>query len=482
MLRDISFDQARAAALRYLDCIPAMISPGSARNFAVILALILLFGAYYLLPGLKVFGLDEVHYYDSFKFKLREEGRWINFLLHHWLRQIPLVTHSLLFLLCSWMILFRIADNLIQEARYAAVIASVLLMAPPFVQQSLWPATHLPTVITLLILIWLVRKGFSHRTIYLLGGVLLFGAMQNYYFMLPLFFIGEIASENRRSGKVRSYLLSHLFYWILGAMIGFLFALVAVFVLTGQIGIVPAEWRRIMPASDFQSLVRNIIFIIESFREQAFLLFKSSTNNNPIYIVSLLLLFVFRFEFWRSGLPGILILLAVGISFFVFSIPLAPIIETRSLVALSSAIIILLLVSNQSNRKTYWPSIILLLWTGWNLSINAHSYLNIHKSRTEFVLQKIVTVLPQHPSNYNALAIFGKVDHKLNEAILFNNGPFTRPIVLASGFNDFLDCRVDRKECHTLALKFDLLSKATDQPIKFIGVSDNIAVIVLGGV
>ena len=480
-MKNILFDQARSGTLQYLDRMPLFINPLIIRNLAAILSLILLFSAYYLLPGLKVFGLDEVHYYPSFEFKLMEEGRWINFMLHHGLRQMPLVTYSLLFLFCSWVVLFRIASNFSQDSRYAVIIASVLLMAPSFVHQSLWPATHFPTVITLLILTWLAEKGVSHRIIYLLGGFLLFGMMQNYYFILPLLFLGRLDSENQDAGKIGTYLFSHFFFWILGSIVGFVLALVAIFIITGQVGITPAEWRQAMPVQDFQGLIRNVFFVIQSLKAEVLLLFMSGTNNNPVYLLGLMLLLVFRFQFWRSGLPKVIILLAVSISFFVFSIPLAAAIATRSLVALSSAIIILLLVSSQLRHRTYWLSVFLLLWMGSNFSINAHSYLNVHKTETEFILQKIVTVLPQHPSNYNALAIFGKVDEKYKEAKLFNDGPFTRPIVLAAGFNSFWECRMSvPKECDALGKKLNLSSITANKTVEFVGVSEDIAVILFG--
>jgi hypothetical protein len=468
-MKAIPFNQAQTAALRWFDRIAAALS------------LLLLISAYYLLLNLKIFGHDEVHYYHDFTFKLKEEGRWINFLLHHWLRQVPLAIHAVLFVCGSWLVLFRIAKNLTRDIGYSVVIASVLLLSPPYIEQSLWPATLLPTTLALLALSWLADKGVSHKVIYPFGGVLLFGMMQNCYFLLPLFFLRRKELEHKDIDKLGSYLFSHLFYWISGAIAGALFSSAAVFIATGQAGIVPAEWRHTAPVHDLKSLARNMLYVIESFKRQAYQLWKSGSGNSPVYISGLILLCAFRLQFWRSDFSRILILLAVGAAFFAFSVPLAPVIQTRSLIALSVAMLLVLLVSNQPPLRIHWLSIILLLWTGWNLSINGRSYLSVHKTRAEFVMRKMQSVLPDHPSSYETVAIFGQMDKRYREAQIFNSPPYARSIAFASGVKDYWDCRTSSKECDMLARKFSLASRSINQAIEFIGTSDNVAVILLGG-
>ena len=475
------FDRALSKMSPVLERLRWYIDPDAARTLAAIVALISVFNAYYLLPGLGVFGLDEVHYYPDFTFKLQAEGRWINFLLHDALRKPALATAALLFISISWLTLFNIARELTQDTRYATIIASVLLVAPPFAQQSLWPATHLPAVVTLLALTLLARNGASHRVIYLLGGVLLFGMLQNYYFMLPLLFLGRFDSANKPVGAVGMQLADHFLFWILGAIAGAILALSAVFLVTGEIGITPAEWRRAMPAQNFQDIVRNIFYVLDKLWIQSLSLFKSGTGNNPGFILGLLLLFALRFRSWRCGLPKIIILLAVGLSFFAFSVPMAPKIATRSLVALSSAMIILLLVSHKPRAGAYWLSVGLLVWMGSNFAFEANAYLNRHKSETEYASQQIVAVMPKHPSNYRALAIFGKVDEKAKDAIWFNRAPWTRSIVMALGFNRYWECRKNvPKECVSLGERMKVSAATPNKKIQFIGVSDNIAVLLFG--
>jgi hypothetical protein len=478
------FSRTQQNMLRYFDRTTGLLLSVNVIGIAAVLSLILLFNTYYLLPGLKVFGLDEVHYYYDFAFKFKEEGRWANFLLHHALRQVPLVTHSVLSLSCLWWVFFRITKNFTRDTGYAIVIASVLLMGTPYVHQSLWPATLLPTVLTLVILTWLAEKGVSHRVIYLLGGILLFGMLQNFYFMLPLFFLGRLAPEPNRSDKPGAYLFSHFFYWITGAVAGVLFAFAAVYLLTGQVGIIPAAWRKVMPANNLSSLIRNILYVIGKFKEQVSLLWRIDAGDSYFYAFGLVLLFVFRCRFWRSNFPQVATLLAVSVAFFAFSVPLAPAIDTRSLVALSSAMLILLLVSNQSSLKIRYLSVILLLWTGWNLSVDGRSYLNEYKTQNEFVMQKVEAVLPNHLSNYRAVAIFGKVDYEYRESRFFNLRIFTRPIILTLGANDFWDCRENwgSKDCDVLVQKFGLSSMSSAKTVEFVGVYNSVAVIAFGGV
>lgn len=449
-------------------------------SLAAVLALLMVAISYYLLLGLKVYGYDEVHYYPSFTFKLSEEGRWINFLLHDFLRHIPLQVHAALYVSLAWLLLFRFARNLSCDRLYATLVASVLLVSPPFVYQSLWPATLLPSLIGLLGMAWLVEKGVSHRVIYLVGGILLFGGMQNFYFLMPLLFVGQIEQESFPSRGFLLRIWSHALYWVAGSVLGFLVALLAVYLLIGQVGIVPAPWRRTMPVHDLHDLARNVGYAFGCLKQEIHTLAVLMTSRNVVYVLGFVVLAAVRIRYWRSELGRAIVLVAAGVSFFAFSIPLAPVIQTRSLVAMSVALILLALVPVDSRRAARWVSMTLLIWTGWNMTTHAYVFMAEQKEQTEFVLSKIENVLPHDPTSYSAIAIFGKMDAHSADAEIINSPPQIRAIVLATGVPDFWDCQTSSPACDTLNTKRDASRKFSGEGIEYDGVYGNVAVISVG--
>lgn len=449
-------------------------------NLASAFALILVVSSYYRLLGLKVYGFDEVHYYSDFTFKLREEGRWINFLLHDFLQHIPLQVHAALYVALAWLLLFRFARNLSCDKLYAILVASALLVSPPFVYQSLWPASLLPSLVGLLGMAWLVRKGVSYRAIYLIGGILLFGGMQNFYFLMPLLFIGQIEQEPFTQRKFLLRIWNHALYWVAGSIVGFLVALLAVYLLIGQVGIVPATWRKTMPVHDLHDVVRNVSYVLGCMRREADSLVMLMTGRSAVYAVGFLALVALRLRSWRLEFRRAVTLVAVGVSFFAFSVPLAPVIQTRSLVALSVALILLMLVPGDVRRSTRWVSMMLVIWAEWNMMINAHAFIAAQKKHTEFVLSKIENVLPHDPTSYKVIALFGSVDGDSADAAIVNSPPQMRAVVLATGVPEFWDCQVDSQACRQLKAKFEVTQESVDGGMRFVGSYDGIAVISAG--
>jgi len=443
------------------------------------LSLILIFNTYYLLIDMKVFGHDEVHYYTDFTFKLKEEGRWANYFLHKLLRHIPLQTHVILFLSSLWGVFYYISKNLTKESWYSIIIASVLLIETPNAYQSLWPATVLPTTISLLLLAWMAQKDISYKVIYLVGGVLLFGMMQNYYFLLPLLFLGHYKFDKTSINSTIPLVTTHLLFWITGAVSGLVVASLIVYIHTGQAGIIPAEWRLIMPAHDISTLLRNIIYVFQNLTEQLVVFWKNSASNGFLYPLLLIIFTFARLKNSFSNLYISIILSAVFLSFFIFSIPLAPIIQTRSLVAFSSSLILLFFIESKQLLFPRWLSVFLLLWTGLNLSISGRSYLYEHKTQSEFVLNKIEAAFSHHPANYTAVAVFGHVDNKYKEAFLFNNPERLRPIILTLGANHFIDGRVDTQQKSLLTEAVNIDTTSANNKIKLFVTKKNVAVILL---
>lgn len=417
----------------------------SLQNYFILLSasfsVILFLSTYSILPSLNVFGHDEIHYYRDFSFKLIEDGRWLNHFLHDLLRDISLSVWSVVLPVMTWFLFFSLAMSITDDHGYSAIIASTVSLSYPLIEQSLWPATTIPTVIVLLFMSYLIKQGISHLKVYLLSGVLLFGAMQNFYFLLPLFFLNYFLDEKRTASDQWQLALKHMVYWIAGACAGVLMMFLLVYLHTGHFGVKPAPWRRTMPIHDLSDLVRNIIYIKDIFLAQLEHLFKISIGDSFYIVYLLFALILFQLKNIVKSSHVVIILLAVAISFFLFSLPLAPLIHSRSLIALTAAAILFWVAFGKTKGILRYLTIIILLAVSLNYSRFGVDYFRRHQEQSEFFRAKIKNIIPGFPTSYSALALFGSIEHPSREADIFNSPPLMRAIIHSLGVSDIWDCR-----------------------------------------
>jgi len=401
----------------------------------------LLANAYANLLSLNVFGHDVVHYYPSWQFKLDEEGRWLNFILHGFLRSLPPATWAAVFLLSCWTLFFRIARSLSLDTPYSVLAASTILVCSPIAEQSLWPATNSPAVIVLLLTSLLVERGMSYILAYLFSGVLLFGSMQSFYFLVPLLFLRHFAHATESGARLWKMFSMHMAWWVIGAVIGTLVMFTVLWTQTGHFGIVVADWRRAHPVQGVADLIQNAGLVARAMLGQVsgLLTLSGAASYAFALVVALVALFRFR-DILRQPQPLVLIAMVMA-SFFFFSIPLAPIIEHRNLVALGVAAVLLLqyLAGLSVAGKTVGTALLLVLC--YNFSTHAQSYLGTHKRQTDFFYDKFQSLLPADPGSYTAIVLIGKMHPLAPGARIFNNAPRMHGIFFALGARDFKDCR-----------------------------------------
>jgi hypothetical protein len=433
---------------------------------------------YYELLAARVFGHDEVHYYPNFMFKLVEEGRWINYLLHDFLRRIDLHVHLLLYVASFSTVIFVMAFDYCRDKVLAAALACAVMLSTPMVEQALWPASLWPTGVALLGLLYLQRSGVKAWALYLLGGALLFGMMQNWYFLLPLFFVRDVG-EKSPSSLLRN-LITHTAWWIIGAAVGLAVMLCLVALLSGRFGIRVADWRHAQSISSLSDLMRNVGAVLQALTRESIVLYSSfQTALGPFaFILGVALLVATWIAPRRVATIAILTCLA-GLGFFVFSVPLAPIIQTRSVVVLWIAVLLFgaLSVGMQAPYGKLVAVISLTLF-GLGSAATASQYFGRHRAVTDFVYESIVRVLPSYAGNYKRIAVFGQYPGDRMESDIMNIPAYLRPIVLATGVPEFWDCRPASDRCKGLGA--ELGEFLPNQPVKLIGVLDGTAMIAFG--
>ena len=413
---------------------------------AALLSLLFLLAGYMLLPTVPVFGHDEMHYYPYFDFKLREDGRWLNYLLHDFLRSVPLPLWSVLFVSLSWLLFYRIARIHAFEVAYAALVASTIVLTTPFLEISLWPGTVVPVLLLGLLATELRARGVSHRVVYMLSGLLMFGSMQTLYFVLPLLFLPQLFASSTSAGERWKLLASHMCWWVGGSIAGVLCMSLALRLLGGTFLVQPAEWRNINPAVDLETFQQNLSYVTERF----FLILGQLRRAGGVgwsFVLAIAVVVLLRLRTLLTQLPAWLLLLAVLVSFFAFSVPLAAVILSRSLIAMTAALVFAVAILPGRTAPGRLLGTALLLTLAYNFSALCQDYLKTHDAETATLLGKLEALFPGYPKAYGTVALYGTMDAEQPEADRFNDPYRMHPFLITLGVHTYLDCRIVPSRC-----------------------------------
>ncbi|MDY6981912.1 MAG: hypothetical protein SV422_02385 [Pseudomonadota bacterium] len=411
---------------------------------AAVLAVLFLLGGYLALPTLPIFGHDEVHYYNNFYFKLVEDGRWLNYLLHNFLRSIPLPIWSVLYVGLWWALMYRIARGCGFDVAYAILVAATITMASPFLEMSLWPASVVPSLLLIGLAILMQARGAAYPVIYMISGMLMFGAMQSMYFLIPLLFLRDFLDETAPLRARWWLLLRHMLWWVAGSIAGVIVVCIMLRLLAGIWFIEAAEWRNTQPVEDVASLVRNLMYVARNLALYLeMLLRQGGVTYGFILICAITALLRVRALFVR--LPALLLLAAVLLSFFAFSVPMAPVIHLRSLFAMATVVVLGLAILPGSTPLGRVLGALLLLKMALHYSLYGQDYLDVQRAETSILLTELRALFPGYPTNYTALALEGEMDPAKPEANRFNDGSRMHPIFMTIGAREFLDCKIPQR-------------------------------------
>ncbi len=184
----------------------------------------------------------------QYRSKVRAEGRWINYLVLPLVQQIPAFIAwctNYLILAGALYLLFR---NLVTDWKIALILALIVSLFPGFMAQNLWPLTAMPATLAFLFsTIGVRRYGVWALP---LSGVVLFGTLPYFYFLLPLAFYpsrSELSSHPLRCivpGVV----------WIGCFALGYAVAASVNLVVFDRFGLDLQSWRDPQPVTDWASL------------------------------------------------------------------------------------------------------------------------------------------------------------------------------------------------------------------------------------
>ncbi|MCU1051396.1 hypothetical protein JAK50_12820 [Stenotrophomonas maltophilia] len=432
---------------------------GGFKMVAALLSMLLVASAYSQVSNLHVFGHDEVHYNHYFQLKLLQDGRWLNYIFRSVLVSIDASAWFVAYIAAHLLLVYRIARRAGLSVPLALIISAVVSISPPVVEQSMWPATAFSAVAVLILAEVVTRRvEIAPAIVYATLGILLFGTMQSYYFMVPLLFIGEFASEQRSARDRWRLWLQHTLSWVGGAVLGALVMSMMLLVLAGHFGPQVDDWRAPHPAKDLPSLWQNVNYVIGSFQACVSALGKASNLDGWLLLATVLLLIPFAVR--RKGSAQILLTLAlVAAAFHAFSIPLAPVITTRSLIALVLGLTLFFGLLGAGHCVSRAVVFLLLLAGGIGFQAQARTFLQSQVETTSFLFEKIDTLLPLPAERYSVLAVSGRMPVGKEPGTTFNNEYLMNSVVVATGARSFVDCRTHKAELCEMAVEGDAVNE-----------------------
>lgn len=201
--------------------------------------------------AIPAFRHDEIKYIGSYFYKLKTEGRWINFLFFDVAKtlnlQLVICTNFICFFVFCWQCFKRLLG-----IRYVILCSLALLFVPSLFLLNEWPQTLLLSFMVLMFSS-LVSEKLPSLIFFLIFGVAFNGLVSHFYFLLPLLFLSRDCVN-----------LKILIYWILGFVVGYLVAQGMTWFLTGSF-IHLAKWRDGHPVHGVSDLIANIKYASNQF-------------------------------------------------------------------------------------------------------------------------------------------------------------------------------------------------------------------------
>ena len=184
--------------------------------FVITVALFVALALVVDLLQIHIYAHDSVLYEDSFDYKLKSEGRWLNYMLFpvtsHFAGNIAVLS-NLLFLS---LFVFLVSKRWTGKASYSVLLSLLVIQVEPLMEALLWPATSI--ALPILFLAALVSPYINVYLFYIVFGVLVFGAGS--FYLLPLAHM-HLFRNGQFGQNIKILSFKILPGWALGFLVGF---------------------------------------------------------------------------------------------------------------------------------------------------------------------------------------------------------------------------------------------------------------------
>jgi hypothetical protein len=444
----------------------------------VIISLFPLMALLSLLLEIDVWRHDAMRYYlePAAAWKMAHEGRWISYILFEDLRKINAHLSIILCLLCACVFIGSAAYSITGNRLLAFVTTMIALQSPPLYMQLLWPVATLPGFV-ILASSPLVSKYINRWWFFAIYGVLFFGTMSYFYFLLPLLFANEYIQKypKKFSLQIKCLATELIVPWALGFIVGYFFATFIVFLYTGSWGIQLEAWRQPNLVTGIDDLLVNLINISTYIRRDTLFMYEVLG-----WEIILLLFSVFLYSLvsrQRNSLY-LFIPLAIFFSIYVTTLPAGIIIQTRSVVSVWIGVIFLFLVAPKVTSReimVYSALILIIIFKVYKTNYDNLTWYSVVTKSYQSELSKVV----EHPPRMYKGVIMISGDDEFSRVVEIINQNFIlspkyeivklgassrwRPAALEMGFNEVIICSRGRdKELCGNAMKYKRVLKSAN--------------------
>ncbi len=348
---------------------------------------------------------DALYYLGSYYQKLETEGRWINYFLFDILKRVPAIISIIIHYVGLGYFIYKSTENITQDWKLSLMIALVVVNNSPLQAQLTWPVVTLAGFVYIGIIPFIYNK-MSKNIFFLLSGVIFFGTLSNYYFIIPIIFLGEIL-DSSKDKKVMDSLVyvikKYIIPWVFFFVVGFAVSNFITYLITGHI-IQPASWRESNPATNLNQFMLNLQNVMKMFWSELIIL-KNTIGILAVGLIVLIRAYSTKKEQMSYILVCIMITLSVHLSTVFNGIGVAH----RTVVPMIIGLVFLFLLPKYRLLKNYTANIIVAFFIA--IMFSNFSYDNIHWFRVmtnQFETEILAGDIEMNPTHYQNVIVLAE--------------------------------------------------------------------------
>ena len=359
---------------------------------------------FYDIFQIHIYRHDSLYYMPSadtyHNYKVTAEGRWLNYLLFNVLTHIRGSLLSIFILLSFGYFIFSVTYKWSQNYYYALILSLLSIQIPSFYDLITWPVASTPAFLVLLLSIF-SQKRLNIFFYFMLFGILFFGTMSNYYYLLPLLYLSYLKDHDwKQNLKFISFNLIPA--WAIGFILGYMTTQLIVYINFDHLMEI-ANWRDPNYVHSIDDLVENISRSINYLERDI----KSIFINGwlvLLFIFSLIVATINR----RKDLvliPVILFFLIIVIH-YVIVLPVGIAISPRTIVATWVGVLaISFFVPSVKNWQIYFLVPMIVFFTS-RLYLDNHHNLQWYKNVTNTHFNQLLSEAPKSAEQYKGVILY----------------------------------------------------------------------------
>ncbi|WP_294117394.1 hypothetical protein [Thiolapillus sp.] len=359
---------------------------------------------FYDIVQIHIYRHDALYYMPNantyYKYRVASEGRWIVYGLFYFITKIPGNILSIFALLSFGYFVFISIYKWVENYYYALILSLLFMQIPSFYDLITWPATAAPAFLVLLVAISLQKK-LNIFVFFIIFGILFFGTMSNYYYLLPLLYLNYFQKHNwKESLKFTSYKL--ISAWAIGFIVGYIVTQLILYVNFDHFLAIEA-WRDPHYIHSMEDMYENILRSLRYLQRDI----QSIFLNSWIILLFIFTLIVSTIDRRKDliFIPLVLFSLIILIH-YVIVLPVGIYIAPRTIVATWVGILaILFFIPSIKQWQIYLLVPIIVFYTSI-LYLNNHNNMRWYANVTNIHFDKLISETPKDPKDYKGVILY----------------------------------------------------------------------------